>query len=381
MAEITAPATEYPLPDAKQSTRRTGYEDEGGKPVDQLFEGGKPWQCAAVGVDLDFRIGEDLKLDEHPEYHGGLLWSEWFRGVVVKAKIRFRLPGKGFFRDAAAGLRRAIRQEVRQTISVPPGYPSTMLGSVLSGFGRPNAIRLALAGVLALVLCLVIGLLGAYQARADLAPFDGAMTFPMIQDPSGPEDYSWEVQLADNQVLEQIDDQTAVVYYIRDHTTAFGITAEPAHDAIGTKVPTTLSVSGGDVVTLTVHHRAGNPKAGGALFDYPIVAGEGWEGGFSTVYVVGPPDEAELRELRERQEREAEEAGRPKAAATGCVVPRLKGRSLGASRRRLAKAGCKLGSVTRGKKGGFAKAARVMSQSPRPGVVLSEPSAVDLKLD
>jgi hypothetical protein len=205
----------------------------------------------------------------------------------------------------------------------------------------------------------------------------------MIQDPSGPEDYSWEVQLAKNQALEQVDDQTAVVYYVGDHTTAFPITAEPAHDAEGASVPTTLAVTGSDVITLTVHHRAGNPKTGGTPFDYPILAGQGWEGGFQTVYITGPPDEAELgeqRERRERQEWEALEARRSEVAAEGCVVPRLKGKSLKASRRRLVRAGCKVGSVTVRKKGDSMKAARVIGQSPRPGVALDPPLTVDLKL-
>ena len=64
-----------------------------------------------------------------------------------------------------------------------------------------------------------------------------------------------------------------------------------AHDAVGKSVPTTLEVSPPNVVTLTVHHRAGNPAAGGAPFTYPIFEGSGWEGGFSTFEVTVPPSE------------------------------------------------------------------------------------------
>lgn len=205
------------------------------------------------------------------------------------------------------------------------------------------------------------------------------MDFPYIEDPSGPEDYSREVQLAENQALEQIDNQTAIVYYVRDHVTAFSITAEAAHDAVGTNVPTTLSVAG-DIITLTVHHRAGDPNTGGTSFDYPIIAGQGWEGGFQTEIVKGPPDETELREARERRAREALEADRPGVVLSGCLVPRLKGKSLRASKRRLARAGCEVGRVTL-RKGGSQRSARVVGQSPKPGVVLSPAASVSLTLD
>ena len=67
-------------------------------------------------------------------------------------------------------------------------------------------------------------------------------------------------------------------------------------------MPTSLSVSEEKIVTLTVHHREGNPAAGGAPFDYPVIAGAGWEGGTEPVIVKGPPDEQEIKE-REAGER------------------------------------------------------------------------------
>jgi hypothetical protein len=160
----------------------------------------------------------------------------------------------------------------------------------------------------------VFTLLVVGMAHADpLPPYDGTMSFRSIGGPSGPEDFSWQVSLSEDQVLEQLDDQTAQVFWVPGHEPAFTINATLAHDAIGTNVPTTLAVSDGDVITLTVHHRDGNPLAGGAPFAYPIVAGAGWEGGFQTQVVIGPQDEAErraLRELHEREEREAASAER-----------------------------------------------------------------------
>jgi hypothetical protein len=120
----------------------------------------------------------------------------------------------------------------------------------------------------------VFTLLVASAASAETLPtFDGLMSFPQIKGPTDPQDFSWQVILSKDQALEQLDDQSALVYYERDHQPALTITAEPAHDAVGTSVPTTLAVSGSDVITLTVHHRDGNPLAGGAPFAYPILAG------------------------------------------------------------------------------------------------------------
>jgi hypothetical protein len=127
-----------------------------------------------------------------------------------------------------------------------------------------------------------------------------------------PGEYSWEVQLHDEQELELIDERRAWVH--EEEHSAFGIVAEPAHDAVGSPVPTTLAVSGLNIVTLTVHHRAGNPAAGGASFVYPVTQGAGWEGGFQTHY-VDIPDEPRSEDL----------VG---VAAPPCLVPGLKGRSL-----------------------------------------------------
>jgi hypothetical protein len=116
------------------------------------------------------------------------------------------------------------------------------------------------------------------------------MIFQAIRDNAAPEDYSFKVDLGDEQVLRSVDETHAEVYY-SGHLPAFSIAALPAHDAIGTAVPTTLTVDGRDTVTLHVHYKAGHD---GQPFIYPVVGGTGWEGGFRTITVeMGLPEEEE----------------------------------------------------------------------------------------
>lgn len=134
--------------------------------------------------------------------------------------------------------------------------------------------------------------------------FDGLLTFGDIRDASAPETYSWKVNLGPQQVLKSVDSQHAEVDY-KDGFEAYLITAEPASDAVGTAVPTSLSVSEGDVITQRVEHRE-------KTYVYPVVAGVGWEGGFHTETIVGPKDQQELKEEEERllrEEHERVEAG------------------------------------------------------------------------
>jgi streptogramin lyase len=130
--------------------------------------------------------------------------------------------------------------------------------------------------------------------------YEGLLTFKTIRDASAPESYSWDVSLASGQELKLLDSEHAVVYYAGGHP-AFSITAEPAHDAVGASVPTELSVSEGHIVTLKVSHHVPG-------LVYPVLAGSGWRGGFTTTVVDGPKDEQELKEERERIEREEQEA-------------------------------------------------------------------------
>ncbi len=113
--------------------------------------------------------------------------------------------------------------------------------------------------------------------------FDGTMTFQAIRDKAGAETFSWEVLLYPDQELKAIDNTRAAVYFANGYL-AFTISTIPAHDAVGTSVPTKLTVSEGKVITLRVEHRA-------ASLVYPVIAGAGWEGGFITHQVVMPPPE------------------------------------------------------------------------------------------
>jgi hypothetical protein len=235
--------------------------------------------------------------------------------------------------------------------------------------------------VAASLLTLGVLALGGSTASASLPVYQGGY-FPTIYGPTDPEEFSWEVELGETQELEQVNDQEVTVSY-SNGLRAFSITAEPAHDAVGTAVPTTIQKTGEKVVTLTVHHREGNPAAGGAPFDYPISDGPGWEGGFHTeIVVIGPPDEMELREQRERQERvarEEREAAERAARAARCRVPALRGATLAAARERIRRANCRLGSIAK-RRGVTAKAGRVVSQTAAPGSSLPHNTKVGVRL-
>jgi hypothetical protein len=224
--------------------------------------------------------------------------------------------------------------------------------------------------LLAVVAGLACAAAPAVAAAETCPPFEGVMTFPAIQGPEGAEDYCWEVKLGEGQELRQIDDQHAAVFYAEPEVQAFGIEAAPAHDAEGTAVPTTITVSGENLITLTVHHRAGNPAAGGTPFHYPVVAGLGWEGDFHTELIQGPPDESELRKPPPAPAPPAE------TPAPRCQVPSLDGRSLRAARRALRRANCDLGPV----RGERARGARIVKQYRPPGKTFPADTAVGVKL-
>jgi hypothetical protein len=183
-----------------------------------------------------------------------------------------------------------------------------------------RALALVAVGVFVL-------LIGGRQtaARADdpaIPPYVGDMGFPTITGPAGPEEFSWEVALNEGQGLEAVDDQHVEIYYIEGHQPAITISAEAAHDADGSNVPTTISVSGGNVITLTVHHLAGNPAQDGAPFDYPINVGPGWEdGGFHPAIVTEPPSEGDphgqtTAQPAKARKRKGKIGGRPSARLT-----------------------------------------------------------------
>lgn len=219
-------------------------------------------------------------------------------------------------------------------------------------------------------LFLVAGLLvlPAAASAQSCPPFDGLMSFQDIQGPEDPEDYCWEVNLSEGEELRQIDETRAGVFW-EDGTRAMLITAQLAHDAEGVSVPTTIIVAEPNLVTLTVHHREGNPAAGGAPFDYPVVAGVGWQGGFQSVQIQGPPDESVLEPKTPALP--AEEAFTPT-----CEVPVLQGRTLKAARRALLRADCALGPV----RGHRHPGARVVKQYRSAGKVLPAGAEVGVRL-
>jgi len=145
------------------------------------------------------------------------------------------------------------------------------------------------------------------SAHVDLVTrplYDGAMTYAAIRDASASETYQWTVKLDPLETLVLLDSKHAQVY--EGGHPAFSITAVPARDAIGTVVPTSLAVSEGNVVTLTVAHRGLGPT--GQPFVYPVVGGAGWEGGFQTFTVEEPPPEPLPQEDIEEGEGEIEGA-------------------------------------------------------------------------
>jgi hypothetical protein len=192
-----------------------------------------------------------------------------------------------------------------------------------------------------------------------LPPYDGSMTFQSIQGVEGPEEFSWEVNLDEGEELRPIDDTQAGVYRVETDTLIMSIVAQRAHDSEGSTVPTTIAVTQPNVITLTVHHRAGNPAAAGAPFDYPVIAGDGWEGGIQIHHVVGPPAEVQ-----------------PPAPIIRCVVPDLGNRTLRASRKMLRHSHCRLGEV----RGERRRGARVVRQFRTPGTSLPDGSEVGVKL-
>lgn len=123
--------------------------------------------------------------------------------------------------------------------------------------------------------------------------YNGLMLFSSIRGNSSPEEYSWKVHLGSTQTLKSLTSDRAGVFY-EDGTEAFSISAETAKDAVGTQVPTVLTVSG-SVITLAVKHKS-------AQYVYPVVAQQEYETPYNapTIYEVpvweGPPPVVEPEE-------------------------------------------------------------------------------------
>ena len=209
-----------------------------------------------------------------------------------------------------------------------------------------------------LVAVLAFSVIAPAAAGAEaLPPYDGLMSFQAIQGAEEPEDFSWEVKLDEDEELRLIDDTHAGVYWVETDTLAMSIEAQKAHDSEGSTVPTTIAVTQPNVVTLTVHHRAGNPAAGGAPFRYPVVPGPGYEGGFQTIHVSMPPTEQA-------------------PAPPQCTVPDLSGRTLLTARKMLNRSHCALGPI-RGKR---SRGGRVVRQYRLAGKSLPVGTEVGVKV-
>jgi hypothetical protein len=199
------------------------------------------------------------------------------------------------------------------------------------------------------------------------------MDFGTITGPESSEEFRFLVDLGKEQFLRQVSATEAEVFY-EGHEPAFAIQAVPAHDAVGSSVPTTLAQTGPDEVTLTVHHREGNPAAGGAPFVYPIISGTGWPGGFHTVTV---PMENPLGEPGK-----GGEAGPPPsgpAPVPTCKVPALRGDSLRGAKARLRAAHCGVGAV-RLAAGATAGKGKVVKQFHPAGTELTAGAPIAVKL-
>jgi hypothetical protein len=251
------------------------------------------------------------------------------------------------------------------------------------------------------LICAVIASLAVAVAPAaaegggagELPVYDGVMLPRAIQGPGDPEEYSYRVELAPRQALVEVDETESEVRY-EDGLVALTISPEPAHDATGAAVPTTLRVSGGDVLTHVVHHQEGNPAADEAPFVYPITAGPGSDGGSETVIVKGPPDEKEIaEEFRIAEEirriegliREVSPAATPDqpnfaaAPRAPCVVPSVQGLGLRAAKARLRAAHCAIGQVHL-PAGASAGKGRVVKQFRPAGTQLAAGAPVAVKL-
>jgi hypothetical protein len=234
---------------------------------------------------------------------------------------------------------------------------------------------------LGLLLCASVASLavaaGPAAAEApDAAPArpmsDGGMSFPRITGPEAPEEYPLDLELSEDLSLRQLSPTEVGVFYSRpEEVLAFTLVAEAAHDVVGATVPTTLAETGPEQVTLTVHHRSGNPAADGAPFDYPIVGGTGWEGGFTTIVVPMLNPMGEPKPVSPAPPTEP-------APVPTCKVPPLRGDSVRAAQRRLHAAHCEIG-MERFVPGSTARKGSVVKQSRAAGTVLAAGARVALK--
>jgi hypothetical protein len=238
-----------------------------------------------------------------------------------------------------------------------------------------NRLAACAALLCALVASLACAVASAAAETGDSAPIrsvsESGYGFPAIAGPEAPEEYPTQLDpVGASRRLRQVSDQEIVVEYIEGGVVSYSINAEPAHDADGSTVPTTLALTedeAGPVITLTVHFRAGNPAAGGAPFVFPISGGTGWEGGYRTIQT----------ELNEPQP--APTTQPPAPAAPTCTVPSLDGFGLAAAKARLRGSHCAIGQVRLAHGARKAKG-KVVKQFKPAGTQLAAGAPVAVKL-
>jgi PASTA domain len=237
-------------------------------------------------------------------------------------------------------------------------------------------MRRGLAVIAAIICALLAGLAVAVAPVAaeegNAAPLrpvsEGGLSIPDITGPSAPEEYPVQYEnLIQGVRFRQVSDQLIAVEYLGRGNADWKIEAVPASAADGAAVPTSIRLSGnenGFVVTMIVHHRAGNPAAGGAPFIYPI-KGSGGEGGYFTGAVEVKPTPA----------------AEPIAPAPlpPCKVPSLHALSLKAAKARLRAAHCAIGTV-RLAASTTARTGKVMKQFRAAGTNLPADAPVAVKL-
>lgn len=205
-----------------------------------------------------------------------------------------------------------------------------------SGMKKRGVVGAIAVSICALLVCLAVVVSPAAAEEGNSAPIrpitEAGLTIPDIFGPEAPEEYPVQYKnLLAGVHFHQVDERTIAVEYLGTSQPDSTIEAVPAYAQDGAVVPTTLRLSEdevGPVVTMIVHHRAGNPAAGGAPFAYPITGGPGSKKGsfVGAVEVTEPQPE-------------------PTAPVTSCKVPALHGLSVKAARTRLRAAHCSLGQV------------------------------------
>lgn len=129
--------------------------------------------------------------------------------------------------------------------------------------------------------------------------YNGAQMFTTIRAASAPEAYEWRLKLRFGQYLVQANPQQVEVKWGNGET-AFLVSAEPAHDALGKELPTTLSIINATDIALNVPHRNQG-------YTYPVSAGKSYETGYAMVTVFIPSEGEEA----EAEEEDAEELADP----------------------------------------------------------------------